>query len=99
MLIFVKTKNMQKVFLYLSAFIPLYSLIIIKELIDIINHNLSFNVLNTLTLILLTILIILGSFGVIKESKCGNYKIEKINITKKTSITEQHFLGYFSLFA
>ena len=98
MLIFVKTRNMQKVFLYLSAFIPLYSLIIIKELIDIINHNLSFNVLNTLTLILLTILIILGSFGVIKESKCGNYKIEKINITKKTSITEQHFLGYFSLF-
>ena len=89
---------MQKVFLYLSAFIPLYSLIIIKELIDIINKNLTFNVLNTLTLILLTILIILGSFGIVKESKSGIYKLEKITIIEKKSITQEHFLGYFSLF-
>lgn len=89
---------MQKVFLYLSAFIPLYSLIIIKELIDIINKNLTFNVLNTLTLILLTILIISGSFGIVKESKSGIYKLEKITIIEKKSITQEHFLGYFSLF-
>ena len=89
---------MQKIFLYLSAFIPLYSLIIVKELIDIINHNLTFNVLNSLTLILLLLLIVLGSIGIIRENKCGKYKIEKIKIVKKKSITEQHFLGYFSLF-
>ena len=89
---------MQKIFLYLSAFIPLYSLIIIKELIDIINHNLTFNVLNSLTLILLSILIVLGVIGIIIESKSGKSKIENIKIIQKTCITQQHFLGYFSLF-
>lgn len=89
---------MQKIFLYLSAFIPLYSLIIIKELIEIINHNLTFNVLNTLTLILLLVLIILGVIGLLFETKNGKYKIEKIEIINKTCITQQHFLGYFSLF-
>lgn len=89
---------MQKVFLYLSAFIPLYCLIIIKLLLEIINQNLSFNVLNSFMLILLFLLIILGIFGVYKESKCNAKEIITIEILEKTSITEQHFLGYFSLF-
>ena len=88
---------MQKVFLYLSAFIPLYCLIIIKLLLEIINQNLSFNVLNSFMLILLFLLIILGIFGVYKESKCNAKEIITIEILEKTSITEQHFLGYFSL--
>ena len=89
---------MQKVFLYLSAFIPLYCLIIIKLLLEIINQNLSFNVLNSFMLILLFLLIILGIFGVYKESKCNAKEIITIEILEKTSITEQYFLWYFSLF-
>lgn len=89
---------MQKIFLYLSAFIPLYTLIIIKLLIEILNHNLTFNLLNTLTICLLLLLIILGIIGLFIENKKSPYKITKIKIIKYTSITEKHFLGYFSLF-
>ncbi|MBQ3494688.1 MAG: hypothetical protein IJA69_04665 [Clostridia bacterium] len=89
---------MKKILLYLSAFIPLYFLIIVKILIDIINHNLSFNVLNTLTLIVLSILIALGAFGAYKAIKHEATPSTKIEIIQKTSITEQYFLGYFSLF-
>lgn len=89
---------MQKIFLYLSAFIPLYCLIIIKLLIEIINHNLTFNFLNTLVLILMLLLIVFGIAGIFIENHKSLYTIEKIKIIKKTSITEQHFLGYFSLF-
>lgn len=89
---------MQKIFLYLSAFIPLYSLIVIKLLIEILNNNLTFNVLNTITLILLLFLISLGVFGLIFETKKNKIERKKIKILKKKNITEQHFLGYFSLF-
>ena len=74
---------MKKITLYLSAFIPLYFLIIIKIIIDIINANLSFNVLNTLTLILLTILIIVGSFGAFNAVKHPNTTTTTINIIQK----------------
>ena len=91
------TKNMKKIFLYLSAFIPLYCLIIIKLLIEIINNNLTFNVLNSLTLCLLTLFILLGILGLVLENKnCS--EIMEIKIIQKKSITQQHFLGYFSLF-
>lgn len=89
---------MNKIFLYLSAFVPLYSLLIIKLLIEILNQNLSFNVLNTCCLITLLIFILLGIYGIHIESKKEIYKLEQIQVIKKESITEQHFLGYFSLF-
>lgn len=88
---------MKKIFLYLSAFIPLYCLIIIKILIEIINNNLTFNILNSITLCLLLLFIILGILGLILENNnCS--EIIKISIIQKKSITQQHFLGYFSLF-
>lgn len=89
---------MNKIFLYLSAFIPLYCLLIIKLLIEIINRNLTFNVLNTLTLIILLIFISLGCCGLYAENKKAKYQIKEIVILQKESITQQHFLGYFSLF-
>ncbi len=90
--------SMKKILLYLSAFVPLYFLVIIKVIIDIINNNLTFNILNTFTIILLSTLIILGIIGVIYSIKHNNTKITKIKIINKKSITEQYFLGYFSLF-
>lgn len=89
---------MQRIFLYLSAFIPLYCLIMIKLIIEILNNNLTFNLLNTFTLLLMLTLIILGIAGIFVENHKKNYEICKIKVVKKTSITEQHFLGYFSLF-
>ena len=89
---------MKKILLYLSAFVPLYFLVILKIIIDIINGNLTFNFLNTLTLILLCILIILGVIGATQSINHNNTIPTKIKIIQKTSITEKYFLGYFSLF-
>ena len=89
---------MKKILLFISAFIPLYFLIIVKILIDILFGNLHFNFLNTFSLILFTLLIILGLFGA-KISLAHTYSVEqKITVIRKESITEQYFLGYFSLF-
>lgn len=86
----------KKVLLYLSAFIPLYILLSLKIIIQIINKNLSFNILNTLMLCLLFILTVMGAIGVALSIKKGPRN--KINIISATNITEKHFLGYFSLF-
>ncbi len=90
--------NIKKILLYLSAFVPLYFLVMIKIIIDIINNNLSLNVLNSFTLLLLSILIVLGIIGAIKSIKHDETKSTKIKIVRKNCITEQYFLGYFSLF-
>jgi len=58
--------------LYISAFMPMYILILIKLVVEIFNNNLHFNVLNT--------------------------KSKEIIILEKKNTTDQHFLGYFSLF-
>lgn len=89
---------MKKIFLYLSAFVPLYVLVTIKILIDIIFSNLSFNFLNTFTIISFTILVILGGFGANIAIKHENTPKTNIKVLSATNITEKYFLGYFSLF-
>lgn len=89
---------MKNLFLYISAFIPMYLLILVELLIDIINHNLRFNVLNTLNLSMLLLLTVLGVIGVIWNILFGVDKEIEIEILSINNITDQHFLGYFSLF-
>lgn len=89
---------MKKIFLFLSSFIPMYVLIIIKLLLEIINGNLHFNILNTFMLIFLVVLIILGLLGIYLNIFQNKAKEIKINIVKVENLTDQHFLGYFSLF-
>ncbi len=90
--------TLKNVLLFLSAFIPMYFLIIVKLLVEILNHNLTFNVLNTMVLIVLTIVIVLGVVGIKSEVYNKNQKSDKVVITSFKNITDQHFLGYFSLF-
>ena len=89
---------MRKILLYLSAFIPLYFLVIIKILIDIIFGNLRFNFLNTSTLIILSTAIFFGIKGIYYSINKNQTKTTEIKVIEKTSITQQYFLGYFSLF-
>lgn len=89
---------MKKIFLFLSAFIPMYFLLWVKLVLDIINHNLTFNVLNTTFFILLIIVIIVGSFGTFKIIYDDQLKSTYVTIVESINITDQHFLGYFSLF-
>lgn len=89
---------MKKILLYISAFVPLYFLVTIKILIDIVFGNLHFNILNTFSLILLIIAIIFGFFGAKIAIKHKNFEKQEIFVVSKKCITEQYFLGYFSLF-
>ena len=89
---------MKKLMLYLSAFVPLYFLLILKILVDILFGNLTFNVLNSLSLILYSLAMIMGIAGAINALKHNQTKPTKIEIVEKHSLTEQYFLGYFSLF-
>jgi len=91
-------KNIQNLFLYISAFIPMYFLILLNLILEIINGNLSFNVLNTTMLIMLSLLIFLGIFGLFWTIKFNGDKTIKVKIIEKKNTTDQHFLGYFSLF-
>ncbi len=91
-------KFIQNLLLYISAFIPMYFLIVVNIFLDILNDNLTFNVLNTTMIITLSVLIILGSFGVIWAIKFNRDKNIKIIILERKNTTDQHFLGYFSLF-
>lgn len=88
---------MKKLLLYISAFVPLYVLLIVKILVQIAFNNLHFNVLNSLTLAVLTLLTLLGGIGLAINLKVSS-KHQNIQILNVQNITEQHFLGYFSLF-
>lgn len=84
--------------LYLSAFMPMYVLVFVKLVVEIINDNLSFNVLNTTNFATLLLLIVGGVIGLLWNVKYNNEKSNEIIILKSQNITDKHFLGYFSLF-
>lgn len=86
----------KKILLYLSAFVPLYVLLLTKIVIQLINGNLHINTLNTIMLGLLCALIGLGTLGVFFAF--SHQKSSKIRIISCKNITDKHFLGYFSLF-
>ncbi len=92
------TNFFKNLFLYISAFVPMYFLVLIRLVVEIVNANLTFNVLNTINLVTLLLLIGTGIFGLVWNIKLSNDKSIKISIVSKTNITDKHFLGYFSLF-
>lgn len=91
-------KMLKNIFLYLSAFVPMYFLILVKLIVEIANNNLHFNVLNTVNLVTSLILICLGVVGLVWNVKFSSKKCLKIAVVSRKNITDQHFLGYFSLF-
>ncbi len=84
--------------LYISAFMPMYVLVLIKLVVELINQNLSFNVLNTINLITLLLLCLASVVGLVWNVKFNNDEAKEVKILTKHNITDQHFLGYFSLF-
>ena len=90
-------KQLKNIFLFLSAFVPMFVLIFIKLVVDMINNNLSFNILNTLNFTTLIILILTGVFGLLWNIRTDN-SAEEIFLISAQNITEKHFFGYFSLF-
>ncbi len=76
----------------------MYFLVFLKLVLELVNHNLSFNVLNCLNLVTLSLLIGAGIFGLVWNVKFATEKSIQVKILSIKNITDQHFLGYFSLF-
>ncbi len=91
-------EKIKHLFLYFSAFVPMYFLIFIRLVLDMINHNLHFNVLNSLNFATLILLIGFGCFGLYWNVYRDQSQAGEIIILEKENITDRHFLGYFSLF-
>lgn len=89
---------MQKIILFISAFVPMYILFLINLIVEIINGNLTFNVTNSCVLISLTILTLIGTIGLLFIIKYGCKEYKNIKVIEQKNITDQHFLNYFSLF-
>lgn len=91
-------KFLKNLLLYISAFVPMYVLVFVKLIVEIINDNLHFNVLNTLNFVTLLILIGCGVFGLWWNVCAKGGQTLDIEIISIENTTDQHFLGYFSLF-
>ena len=86
------------VMLYISAFVSMYFLILIKLFIELSSNNLKFNALFIIYLASLLLFIVLGILGLIINTIFSNDITKQILILNKKNITDKHFLGYFSLF-
>ena len=91
-------KFLKNLLLYFSAFIPLFFLLAVKLLVDILNNNLSWNFLNTFTFCLLCCFIALGTVGILSNTIFNRDKIINVTIVDAQDITDKYFLQYFSLF-
>ena len=91
-------QTLKNIMLFLSAFIPMYFLIWVKLVMELINDNLHFNVLNTIVFVSLIVVIALGLLGLKLEIFNKKEKSQKVIIMEWNNITDRHFLGYFSLF-
>lgn len=89
---------MSKIILFISAFVPMYLLFLINLVVELINNNLSFNVTNTIVLVSLIVLILLGVIGLLIIINKKEEKSYTIQVISKKNLTDQHFLNYFSLF-
>lgn len=89
---------MQKIILFISAFVPMYILFLINLIVEIINNNLTFNVTNTCVCVGLIIFTLIGTIGLMLIIKFGCKEYKSITVLSKKNITDQHFLNYFSLF-
>jgi len=89
---------MRKIVLFVSAFVPMYILFLINLIVELLNENLTLNLLNTIVLSGLIILIFMGICGLLITINFDGEDYEEVYIINKQNITDQHFLNYFSLF-
>ena len=90
--------KLKDLLLFFSAFLPMYVLIFLKLIVDIIFGNKTFNILNSINFSTLLCLIIAGIIGIVWNVYKSRNKSQEIIVLSIQNITDQHFLGYFSLF-
>lgn len=89
---------MRNVFLYFSAFVPMYCLVLVKFIVGTISRTIGFSFLTITTFVVFSLLTLCGLIGWFWNKNTHNVKSKKIKIISATNITHQHFLSYFSLF-
>ena len=88
----------KNIFLYFSAFVPMYFLIQIKFLVDLIFDKVEANTFTFCVLAFLFLLIVLGIIGLLWNIRWNKDEAETVTISDSKNITDQHFLGYLSIF-
>jgi|GEM_PF-1599143 len=91
-------EGLKNIFLYFSAFIPMYFLIMVKFIVDLIFDNVNACGFTIAVLCILALLIILGIFGLFWNIKWNDDQTQTIIIKTSKNITDQYFLGYFAIF-
>ena len=89
---------MKNILLYLSAFMPMYFLIFVKQIIEMLIGKIKFNFLNIFVVGLMFLVVILGLLGLYLEIFSKRQSARDVELISKQNITDEHFLGYFSLF-
>ena len=90
--------KIKDVLLYISAFVPMQALILIKLIIELLCGNIPLNVLSNIYLVTLILLITIGGLGLLLNTTLSNDQSGIVIILQCENITDKHFLGYFSLF-
>lgn len=86
------------IFLYFSAFVPMYFLILVKFLFGLLSETIDLNTLSIIILSVYSFLVVSGVLGLCWNTIWNRDGSQKIKIIFQKNITDQHFLGYFSLF-
>lgn len=89
---------MKNLFLYFSAFVPLYFLGLVKFAVGFLSGTIDITPLNITTISFFLVLVLTGIIGLVWNMKTNRGKTKAITVEKLTNITDQHFLSYFSLF-
>ena len=89
---------LRKIGLFLSAFVPMYMLVIIKMIIDIAEGNEKGSVMVICVMTLLMILVLIGVSCVMYVFFSKRIAQSTIQIDSANNVTGQYFFGYFSLF-
>ena len=82
----------------MSAFVPMYMLVIIKMIIDIAEGNEKGSVMVICVMTLLMILVLIGVSCVMYVFFSKRIAQSTIQIDSANNVTGQYFFGYFSLF-
>ena len=89
---------LRKIGLFLSAFVPMYMLVIIKMIIDIAEGNEKGSAMVICVMILLMFLVIIGVSCVMYVFFSKKIAQSTIQIDSANNVTGQYFFGFFSLF-
>ena len=94
---------MKKIIMYLSAFLPMFWLILIKDYATILKDAMAgkvpyFDLLSIRLFIVLGIVLLITIITIILISGNKNLSNDLVVATKVTNRTAEYYLGYFSLF-